>query len=172
MSKKTEQIKFMQAMFPNVKFVECKYIEEGQRVADDSITIDHIVDINKKVSLTEQWKRGELERGWYYVLLFSNEEYITFIDGNWVVDDRLIGADIKEVLAPVPSWEQWQSLNELLDSMRGTNKALAHRLNLCKDLLKECREVLKIAKYGSLNNLTNSRYGVEYLLPQIDKALK
>ena len=64
------------------------------------------------MTLTEQWKKGELKAGWYYVLLFSNEEYITFIDGNWVVDDRLIGADIKEVLAPVPSYEEWQELQE------------------------------------------------------------
>lgn len=63
---------------------------------------------NLCTTLTEQWKKGELEAGWYYVLLFSNEEYITFIDGNWVVDDRLIGADIKEVLAPVPSYQEWQ----------------------------------------------------------------
>jgi predicted RNase H-like nuclease (RuvC/YqgF family) len=32
----------------------------------------------------------------------------------------------------VPSYEQWQSLNELLDSMRDTNKVLAHKLNNIK----------------------------------------
>ena len=65
-------------------------------------------------NLTEQWKKGELKTGWYYVLLFSNEEYIAFINGNWVVDDRLVEADIKEVLAPVPSYQENQQLKYLL----------------------------------------------------------
>ena len=86
------------------------------------------------MTLTEQWKRGELEAGWYYVLLFSNEEYITFIDGNWVVDDRLIGADIKEVLAPVPSYEEWRSTGKFaMEAMK-----VAEENQQLKELLKEC----------------------------------
>lgn len=41
-----------------------------------------------------------------------------------------------------------------------------------KELLKECREVLKITIYGSLNELTNSRHGAVYLLPKINEVLK
>lgn len=115
------------------------------------------------VNYTEKWKKGELEAGWYYVLLFSNEEYITFIDGNWVVDDRLVGADIKQALAPVPSYEEWQSLNELLDSSLQTNKALAHRLNMLKKLLKECKNLINECIRGDYKN---------ELCERIDEVLK
>lgn len=122
-------------------------------------------------NLTEQWKKGKLEAGWYYVLLFSNEEYITFIDGNWVVDDRLVGPDIKQVLAPVPSYEEWQSLNELLDSSLQTNKALAHRLNVCKELLKECREyVVNTPVYPQGDD--NKQAEIHILVDKIKEALK
>ena len=40
-----------------------------------------------------------------------------------------------------------------------------------KELLKACREVLKIVIYVSLNDLTNPRHGAIYLLPKIDNAI-
>jgi len=95
-------------------------------------------------NLTEQWKNGELEQGWYYVLLFSNEEYITFIDGNWVVDDRLVGADIKEVLAPVPSYKECQRLKEV-ERKKGKLVNVNYKL---KEILYKCREKLDTLDYG------------------------
>lgn len=65
-----------------------------------------------------------------------------------------------------------QQLKELLDSSLETNKALAHRLNLCKDLLLEC-------KYKIIADLDNARLcessvdieDFEYLLNRIDNAI-
>lgn len=102
-------------------------------------------------NLTEQWKKGELKRGKRYWCKLTDET--TEICYLWLQTNRfttLTGYQsnclpdeyIPEVLAPVPSYEQWQSLNELLDSMRDTNKVLAHRLNLCKKLLIECNLLL------------------------------
>lgn len=88
------------------------------------------------MTLTEQWKKGELEAGWYYVLLFSNEEYITFIDGNWVVDDRLIGDDIKEVLTLVPGYDDWKRIIDDWRDVSYENKNL-------KKLLKESAAYVK-----------------------------
>jgi hypothetical protein len=102
MSKKTEALEVILGLMPNAKFID----KNGKDVTED------VKKSHNEQTLTELWKKGELEAGWYYVLLFSNEEYVTFIDGNWVVDDRLIGADIKEVLAPVPSYEEWQPFTD------------------------------------------------------------
>ena len=89
------------------------------------------------ISLTEKLKKGELEAGWYYVLLLSNEEYITFIDGKWVVDDRLIEADIKEVLAPVPSYEEYLESEAHCAVYSEYNKSLKEENAKLKEFLKE-----------------------------------
>ena len=154
MSKKTEQIKFMQAMFPNVKFVECKYIEEGQRVADTSKTIDHIADVSNMVSLTEQWKKGELD-GAYYIKN-GNGEYEVEIFQDKRKDYRFIGSPISEFICKVPSYEEWQpftdpyfrglttkDISELAKkSIRLTTQHLkdCERIEKLEELLKECRE--------------------------------
>lgn len=136
MSEKFDQLKIMQEMFPNATFVDAN----GERVADTSKTLDHIAGVSKKVSLTEQWKKGELEDGEYYIKSNKEDIYIDICaNGSFMFTNY---RSIEEVLAPVPSFEQWQSLNELLDSMRDTNKALAHRLNICKELLIECNLLL------------------------------
>lgn len=81
-----------------------------------------------KISLTEQWRKGELQDGWYWVKKKTCEEYIdkvyfwydTFIDGDVPLDnDKVV-----EVLAKVPSYEKWQAKLE-------ENAEL-------KELLKEC----------------------------------
>lgn len=68
--------------------------------------------------LTEQWKKGELTEGWYWVKNVTWSECInmlynwsdTFLDGDVPVDnDKII-----EVLAPVPSYEEWKDLKSKL----------------------------------------------------------
>jgi hypothetical protein len=115
---------------------------------------------NTFCNLTEQWKKGELEEGWYYVLLFSNEEYITFIDGNWVVDDRLIGADIKEVLAPVPSYKEYDVMK--YRSSRFSVRHFEAENQRLKSLLKDLRKLIG-------NNFLNHKMRI--LLNEIDEVL-
>lgn len=133
----------------------------------------------KVQDLTEQWRKGELDCGVYYVqsddgVVFPSvysAEYDSIKDIS-IKDFWYEIVDIKEVLAPVPSYEKWQSLNQILDSMQDTNKVLAHRLNLCKDLLLECR-------YKIIADLDNARLcessvdieDFEYLLNRIDNAI-
>ncbi len=79
----------------------------------------------------------DIEDGaFYYTVNGIEEAYFCEVNGV----PELVMPELKEVLAPVPSYEEWQSLNELLDSMQDTNKALAHRLNICKKLLEEAKE--------------------------------
>lgn len=119
-------------------------------------------------NLTEQWKKGELEDGEYYIKSNKGDIYIDICaNGSFMFTNY---RSVEEVLAPVPSFDKWQSFNELLDSMRDTNKALAYRLNICKELLKECRDEIKFMydTYGKSfpKPFDNS------LLTKIDEVLK
>lgn len=123
-------------------------------------------------NLTEQWKNGELENGEYFALTNLGIEKIEFIkEHNGFGFDEIEW--VLEVLAPVPSYEQWQSLNEIIDSMNDTNKALAHRLNMLKELLKECGEWIEFMEEKSRadENYKGTMY-FKNLLTKIDEVLK
>lgn len=66
--------------------------------------------------LTEQWKKGELPSGWYWVkgvraegIYAYTSEYLNNIDRP---------ADGEKIVEKVPSYEQWQQLKELLKQSR------------------------------------------------------
>ena len=148
---------------------------------------DYVKKSHNEQTLTKQWKKGELEDGYYYAE-DGEEELIIHIqgkNGSVMGDDfDLKATDWIKPIAPVPSFEQWQSLNELLDSMNDTNKALVHRLNICKELLKECREALGFAQgfYGyckiknypcvNTNNFKDDESKIKTCLTKIDEVLK
>ena len=94
--------------------------------------------------LTEQWKKGELPNGYYWIRLSWGDmiimAYYTGFDGLFELDDHYYDSDeISEVLAPVPSYEQWQaSYNCMLE-----NEVLRLKNVQLKELLKECKEVIK-----------------------------
>ena len=123
-----------------------------------------IKNTSKEISdLTEQWKKGELERGWYYIKTLLRGRYVVdFYYGNDV--DRWLDRydeEIKEVLAPVPSYDEWVYLHkarndahEIVESLTKENKQLRkwceefNALDVAKEnqqlkkLLKECQEHL------------------------------
>jgi len=69
-------------------------------------------------TLTEQWRERTLESGVYYVLLTDNGSAIVFCEDGSLYDDpyeEYESKDIKEVLAPVPSCEEWKRLQEQLN---------------------------------------------------------
>ena len=90
-------------------------------------------------NLTEQWKKGELEQGWYYV---KNEFGSIFVSeyskGYDHINERIEKdfftevSDITEVLAPVPSFEQWQNQKECLWGVMEANKILSRKYNNIK----------------------------------------
>ena len=90
--------------------------------------------------LTEQWKKGVLEHGWYYINSGDIDyKYSKYNSADFFVTPH---EDIKEVLAPVPSYEEWQvSYNCMLE-----NEVLRLKNAQLKELLKECREILDYAK--------------------------
>ena len=100
--------------------------------------------------LTEQWKKGELCAGWYYVKgsdgLFGIMSDYALYRVNLEHPDNTIS-----LLAPVPSFEEWQNLlldNKILKQCQEmdfgtayteTMKTKAENQQL-KELLRECRD--------------------------------
>ena len=121
------------------------------------------------MTLTEQWKKGELEQGWYYVQLIRGEYRIDLYikDKNEWIDcpDAIINA----VVCAVPSYEEWVYLHkarndahEIVESLTKENKQLrkfleefnaldvAKENQQLKELLLDCRQTFLKAErnYG------------------------
>lgn len=110
-------------------------------------------DVSK--TLTEQMHKGKLPYAEYYIKLAGGEYTNDVWDiGGWQSFNKK-GDVVVEVLAPVPSYDEWQAKLE-------ENAQL-------KELLKECREVIKNVDtyYGNYDS-TNG-----YLvINKIDEVLK
>lgn len=110
--------------------------------------------------LTEKWKNGELPDGFYY---FKLPDGSTDIASEYkMIRYRLTkDADKVEVLAPVPTYEEWKNVTTCFDyehkaylSMVEENQQLrkwceefnaldvAKENQQLKELLKECKDVL------------------------------
>lgn len=94
-------------------------------------------------SLTEQWKDGELKSGMYYLKMtdtngsISRDEYFHpygFV--NWLPED------IKEVLAPVPSYNEYKEMDNDLKEIASKNDSLAMECGKLQEQLKEANNVI------------------------------
>ena len=110
-----------------------------------------------KMTLTDKWKKGELPNGMYY---------IEFKDGDIAKDVYAFGSwgninehFLKQVLAPVPSYEEWKSTGKFaMEAMK-----VAEENQQLKELLKECRNLI--------NECISGDYMKE-LCERIDEVLK
>ena len=113
--------------------------------------------------LTEQWKKGELPYGRYYVELAYNGNSIIMAEYWWdktltLDDHKYSREEVKRILAPVPSYEEWQaSYNCMLE-----NEVLRLKNAQLKELLKEC--------IPYFNALVEKRLKLEYI-PQVYELL-
>ena len=90
--------------------------------------------------LTEQWKKGELPNGWYWVKGIKSEGIYAYTAKYLNNMYRPINGEI--IIEQVPSYEEWQaSYNCMLE-----NEVLRLKNAQLKELLKECREILDYAK--------------------------
>ena len=129
-------------------------------------------------NLTELWKKGELPEGFYYVrCAWSDEVEIRYVHNG--VDDW------QEIVAPVPSYEEWQEKNKALTALLSEYGKVSKELQeekwknakkplYCepmdyfkeyqklKELLKECRDELE-GEFG---------IGAAKLVDEIDEVLK
>ena len=87
------------------------------------------------MTLTEKWKKGELERGRYYIKYRGN-----YMSDNWHGDcwEDSWSEYVEEVLAPVPSYEEWQQLHKFLEEFNALEVAKENQQ--LKELLKEVRD--------------------------------
>ena len=127
-------------------------------------------------NLTEQWKKGELPSGYYYVKNeFGNIFPSDYSEDYDYIGDRVIKdfftevSEIKEVLGQVPSYDGFMTVVRAYDGvveentkLKTENKWYSEQLNEAvkeisqlKELLKGAREVLKMVDtyYGDYDSI-------------------
>ena len=110
--------------------------------------------------LTEQWKKGELPEGWYWVK-GSRTKGIYAYTAEYL-NNMYRPINEERIIAPVPTFEEWQaSYNCMLE-----NEVLRLKNAQLKELLKECLAHLTIGKYDIIVTPIN------ILCDEVEKALK
>lgn len=123
-------------------------------------------------NLTEQWKRGELEEGEYYIKSNKGDIYIDICaNGSFMFTNY---KSVEEVLAEVPDYIEWKNYVTMYNYEHEENKQLkqwveefnvlnvAQENQKLKELLKECKETIETSVWGNCSELTD----------QIDEVLK
>ena len=106
--------------------------------------------------LTEQWKKGELPNGWYWVKGIRAEDIYAYTAEYLNNMYRPRNGEI--IIEQVPSYEEWQaSYNCMLE-----NEVLRLKNAHLKELLKEC--------IPYFNALVEKRLKLEYI-PQVYELL-
>ena len=90
------------------------------------------------MTLTEQWKKGELPTGDYYVKPKNGQVFVYHINHSVKHIYHNHAGEIKEVLAPVPSYEEWKQLHKFLEEFNALDVAKENQQ--LKELLKECQQ--------------------------------
>lgn len=89
--------------------------------------------------LTEKWKKGELQEGFYYVRDGENmiAEYLDryFYNNGEPMTSFTGGVD--EVLAPVPSYDEWKQMNDWCDNFHSLPMVIENA-KLKTEYEKEC----------------------------------
>lgn len=119
-------------------------------------------------NLTEQWNKGELPSGWYYVRLIRGEYRIDlYINGKneWIdCPDNIIDT----VVCEVPSYEELQ--NEL-QNQAFILKSRESEITKLRELLKECREHFITYKRDDIDKGYIVYYDGSYLIDEINQVL-
>ena len=101
----------------------------------------------KNEQLTEQWKKGELPEGHYYVK--DGENMIAeYLDGYFYNNGEPMtsfNGGVDSVLEKVPSYKEWQAkLKEELELRKANDKIIALESELkevCDVLIRKCPEM-------------------------------
>jgi hypothetical protein len=95
--------------------------------------------------LTEQWKKGELKEGKEYWVILTDEWYsrnpVEPVRAFYSCECEFEGYlddDIKEVLAPVPSYKEWQETLQALDAAHKAIKMEDETINRLVCSGKQC----------------------------------
>ena len=120
------------------------------------------------MTLTEQWKNGELENGYYFFKTKDNIKIGFLYEGfKHPYDGRYNTIDnAEEVLAPVPSYEEWQQMKAFCEEFNALDVAKENQQ--LKELVKECKYM--ILAY-SINHDTFTKEKVLDTVKQITNAI-
>lgn len=160
-----------------------KYLEEGSHYKVKEINVMENVAQQNSQTLTEQWKKGELEEYTKYYCktkwfedIFQARCYNKDTEDEWWVlknerynYNNVYHTNDIEVLAPVPSFEQWNAMLESNDSLIQTINALKNRLFSVAEENKGLKILLE--KAGSQIYGTSDT-SIEDMKKQLDEALK
>lgn len=123
-------------------------------------------------TLTEQWCEGKLLDGAYYIIVDKYEQNKPEIDVGICYNSNFEWWIVKEVLAPVPSYEEWQSCDKCADMLIDVNKKwgktikerkqLKKKLEIATKALKEI-ERIKVGKENNFSILIAHSYSKEAL---------
>lgn len=133
------------------------------------------------MTLTEQWKKGELQEGWYYI---KDENGIIYCAENCLnydcINDKAERAfyyaetEIKEVLAPVPTYGEYQALlSDQLAKQEGEEiiAELEHENLLLKVANFELRNRLSTIRAFIKKGIDDDDTSFFDLLKKIEKVL-
>ena len=113
------------------------------------------------MTLTEQWKKGELKQGEYWCKITESP----YIERVYLpcCDDIIV-----EVLAPVPSYEEWKQLHKFLEEFNALDVAKENQQ--LKKLLLVCREMLAEYRFSE-GDFTIGDIDTSLLLNMIDNVI-
>ena len=88
-------------------------------------------------TLTEQWCEGKLPDGAYYILVDKYEQNEPEIDVGVCYNSNFEWWIVKEVLAPVPSYEKVKEMSQKIERLEFDNEALEMAHNEGKEINAE-----------------------------------
>ena len=103
--------------------------------------------------LTQQWKKGELPNGWYWVKGIRAEGIYAYTAE--YLNNMYRPRNGERIIEQVPSYEQWQKHRKTLLKTQEKNCDLEIINTQLKELLKECVEYVK-KDYGDYLTYTQS----------------
>ena len=114
--------------------------------------------------LTQQWKKGELPNGWYWVKGIRAEGIYAYTAE--YLNNMYRPRNGERIIEQVPSYEQWQKHRKTLLKTQEKNCDLEIINTQLKELLKECVEYVK-KDYGDYLTYTQSE-----IYQEINQALR
>lgn len=114
--------------------------------------------------LTEKWKNNKLEKGGYYYILCYNGWKGSSFEMISLACDGTIALPVKEVLAPVPSYEELREKEVIYNTTSRCNETLLWENESLKNKVEKLKEQLQEA-----NNIIKQYCFYEYGKPYLKK---
>lgn len=123
--------------------------------------------IQKDLSLTELWQKGELPSGWYWVE-GRRAEWIYAYTAEYL-NNMYRPRNGEKIIEQVPSYDELQNMNKAINECMAANIKLVEQNTKIKELLKDARNVLKMVDtyYGDYDSTKGF-----LIVERIDEVLK